>query len=59
MQEPFATHGGVPVTMYRTPDRLTLAAPMPGVQSGEIAVEITAAGRAVLHAERAWAAQGR
>ena len=50
MHEPFATRA-VPVTMCRTPDRLTLAAPMPGVQPGDVAVEITAAGRVVPHAK--------
>ena len=41
----------VPVKLYRTPDRLVLAAPMPGLQPEDVAVEVTAAGRLVLHVE--------
>ncbi len=39
----------VPVTMYRSPERLTIAAPMPGVEPEDIRVEV-ADGRVVLHA---------
>lgn len=40
----------VPVTMYRTAERLTIAAPMPGAEPDDIRVEV-ADGRAVLHAD--------
>ena len=41
----------VPVTMYRTADRLTVAAPMPGLQAEDIAVEVTVNGRLTVHGE--------
>ena len=34
--------------MYRTPLRLTVSAPMPGLEPGDIAVEITPDGRLIL-----------
>jgi len=37
--------------MYRTPDRLMVAAPLPGMEPDNIVVEITAAGRLVLHGD--------
>lgn len=40
---------GTPVKMYRTPDRLTVAAPMPGLVAEDIEVEVTPARRLVLH----------
>ncbi len=41
----------VPVKLYRTPDRLVVAAPLPGLQPADVAIEVTAAGRLVLHGE--------
>jgi HSP20 family protein len=40
----------VAVKMYRTPDRLTLAAPLPGLLPRDITIEVTAAGRLVISA---------
>jgi|DewCreStandDraft_1066081.scaffolds.fasta_scaffold00167_57 HSP20 family protein len=40
----------VPVTIYRSAERLTIAAPMPGAEPADIRVEV-ADGRAVLHAD--------
>ena len=40
----------IPVKMYRTPDRLTVAAPMPGVQPDDILVQVTEDRRLVLQA---------
>jgi HSP20 family protein len=31
----------VPIKMYRTPDRLTVAAPMPGIQPEDLLIRIT------------------
>jgi len=39
----------IPVKMYRTPDRLMVAAPMPGMEPEDILVEITADGMLILH----------
>lgn len=47
MQEEIAPQS-VPVKMYRSNERLMIAAPMPGLEPEDIAVEITADGRAVL-----------
>jgi HSP20 family protein len=41
----------IPVKMYRSADRLTIAAPMPGVQPEDILVEVTDDLRVVLQAE--------
>lgn len=38
----------VPVKMYRSEDHLTVAAPMPGLEPDDIAVEVTADGRLIL-----------
>lgn len=38
----------IPVKIYRTPDRLTVAAPMPGLGPEDIIVEVTAEGYLVL-----------
>jgi HSP20 family protein len=38
----------VPVKMYRTAERLTVAAPMPGLQPEDITVEVTGEGYLVL-----------
>ena len=32
---------GVPIKMYRTPDRLTIAAPMPGIQPEDLLIRVT------------------
>ncbi len=42
------TRQHVPVKVYRTPTRLTVAAPMPGVEPEDITVDITANGRLIL-----------
>jgi HSP20 family protein len=39
----------IPVKMYRTPDRLMVAAPMPGMEPEDIIVEITADGVLKIH----------
>ncbi|HZU70382.1 MAG TPA: Hsp20/alpha crystallin family protein [Ktedonobacteraceae bacterium] len=39
----------IPIKMYRTPDRLMVAAPMPGMEPEDILVEITQNGVLVLH----------
>lgn len=39
----------IPIKMYRTPDRLMVAAPMPGMEPEDILVEITENGELVLH----------
>jgi HSP20 family protein len=39
----------VPVKMYRSEERLTVAAPMPGLQPEDITVEVTASGYLVLN----------
>lgn len=40
-----------PVKVYRDSDRLTVAAPMPGLEPEDVTVTITAEGRLVLHGE--------
>ena len=39
----------IPVKMYRTPDRLMVAAPMPGMEPEDIIVEITTDGVLIMH----------
>jgi HSP20 family protein len=39
------------VNLYRTDDRVMVAAPLPGMEPADIAVEITTNGRLVLHGE--------
>jgi HSP20 family protein len=39
----------VPIKLYRTPDRVTVAAPMPGLLAQDFAIEITRENRLVLH----------
>ena len=41
----------IPLKVYRTPERLTVAAPMPGLEPEDISVEVTAEGRLVLYGE--------
>jgi HSP20 family protein len=46
-----ATLQTTPVKMYRTPERLTVSAPMPGIEPENITVEITQDDRLILHGE--------
>lgn len=39
----------IPIKMYRTPDRLMVAAPMPGMEPENILVEITDNGVLIIH----------
>src|SRR3981081_3069576 len=39
----------VPIKLYRTPDRLTVAAPMPGLMPEDITIEVTPDNHLVLH----------
>jgi HSP20 family protein len=48
----------IPVKMYRSTDRLMVAAPMPGLEPGDISVEVTADGYLVLHGELRGALKG-
>lgn len=41
----------VPVKVYRTADRLTIAAPMPGLEPEDIQVEITEQGHVILQGQ--------
>ena len=41
----------IPIKVYRSDDRLTIAAPMPGLQPEDIVVEVTADGRLALHGD--------
>jgi len=41
----------IPVKVYRTADRLVVAAPMPGLQPEDILVEVTGAGHLILQGE--------
>jgi len=41
----------IPVKVYRTDERLTVAAPMAGLEPENIQVEVTADGRLILHGE--------
>jgi HSP20 family protein len=41
----------VPVKLYRTSDRMVIAALMPGLEPDEVTVEVTAAGGLVLHGD--------
>lgn len=41
----------IPIKVYRSDGRLTIAAPMPGLQPEDIVVEVTADGRLALHGE--------
>jgi HSP20 family molecular chaperone IbpA len=47
-----ATNQPVLVKLYWTPDRVTVAAPMPALCPSDITVEVTSRGRLVLHGER-------
>jgi HSP20 family protein len=38
-----------PIKVYRSDDRLTIAAPMPGLEAEDISVEVTEEGRVILH----------
>ncbi|MFL5625248.1 MAG: Hsp20/alpha crystallin family protein [Ktedonobacteraceae bacterium] len=41
----------IPVKMYRTSDRLMVAAPMPGLQPDDILVEVTQGGHLIMQGE--------
>jgi HSP20 family protein len=41
----------IPVNIYRTASRLTVAAPMPGIEPEDISVEITPAGKLVIQSQ--------
>jgi len=41
----------IPLKVYRTSDRLTVAAPMPGLQPEDVLVEVTGDGRLILKGE--------
>ncbi len=41
----------IPVKVYRTPDRLTVTAPMPGLEPNNIVVEVTADNHLILHGD--------
>lgn len=44
-------HQHIPVKMYRTAERIMIAAPMPGMEPVDIVVEVTAHGRLILHGD--------
>jgi HSP20 family protein len=46
------------VNVYRSDDRLTIAAPMPGLEPQDIRVEVTASGGLILHGELRGALKG-
>ncbi len=48
----------IPVKVYRTTDRITVAAPMPGLQPEDIVVEVTPEGRLTLFGELRGALKG-
>jgi HSP20 family protein len=48
----------IPVKVYRTPDRLTVAAPMPGLGPEDITVEVTETGYLVLSGKLRGALKG-
>jgi len=48
----------IPVKMYRSENRLMVAAPMPGLEPGDIGVEVTADGYLELHGELRGALKG-
>ena len=41
----------IPVKVYRTDERLMVAAPMPGIEPENIVVEVTVDGRLILHGD--------
>ena len=41
----------VPVNVYRTPDRVVIAAPMPGLRPEDVSVDVTASGRLILQSK--------
>src|SRR5438270_2358292 len=42
----------IPVKVYRTAERLMIAAPMPGLEPENMLVEVTNAGRLILHGDQ-------
>lgn len=57
MQEQVHTQR-IPVKVYRTEERITVAAPMPGLQPEDIVVEVTPEGRLILAGELRGALKG-
>lgn len=51
-------YASIPVKLYRTPDRVTVAAAMPGVEPEDISAEITGDGHLVLRARLRAALKG-
>ena len=47
----YPKHQHIPVKMYRTAERIMIAAPMPGMEPVDIVVEVTAQGRLMLHGD--------
>lgn len=45
-------HQHIPVKMYRTTERIMIAAPMPGMEPIDIVVEVTPQSRLILHGDR-------
>lgn len=45
----YPKHQHIPVKMYRTAERIMIAAPMPGMEPVDIVVEVTTQGRLILH----------
>jgi HSP20 family protein len=41
----------IPINMYRTLERLTIAAPMPGLEPEDILVEVTEDGQLIIHGD--------
>ncbi len=57
MQEQIETQR-IPVKVYQSAERLTVAAPMPGLEPQDISVELTAEGRLILRGELRGALKG-
>lgn len=57
MQERIAPQH-IPVKLYRSDERLTIAAPMPGMEPEDIAVEVTEDGRLILDGKLVGALKG-
>ena len=47
-QSDMQTRQSVPVKLYRTPDRVVIAAPMPGLRPEDVTVDVTDTGRVIL-----------
>src|SRR5947209_1751353 len=51
MKEPMPNGRHVPVKLFETADRLSVAAPTPGLLPQDLAIEVTSEDRLVLHGE--------